>query len=128
MSGGSAMFGRCPACGEGKVYKGWMQLHDKCNVCGVVYQRDPGSWTGATVVGYMVGAIFACLLIMVMWMTGRLFEPGANWIVALSTVAFQLLVLHFVKGIWVGILYEGGFVYADPEPSTPEPPPESPSS
>lgn len=30
--------GRCPHCGEGNMFSGWLKVADKCNVCGLNYR------------------------------------------------------------------------------------------
>lgn len=116
--------GRCPECGQTSIYTGLFMIREKCDACGVVYQRDPGSWTGATVMAYVLGSVFATLLITVMWFTGDIMEPSAGWIVPVATCVFLLFTFRLVKGFWVGLLYDTGYVFADPppaeEPASPE--------
>ena len=50
---------RCPACGEGKLYTGWFDMHETCPSCGARIMRWEGSWTGPTVMGYTTGALVA---------------------------------------------------------------------
>ena len=33
---------RCPCCGKGPIYKGWLKLHDNCSACGLKYLQDQG--------------------------------------------------------------------------------------
>lgn len=34
--------GRCPQCGEGRLFDGFLKTHERCSACGLVYQRDYG--------------------------------------------------------------------------------------
>lgn len=111
--------GRCPICQEGALFKGPFELHAKCPTCGAVYQRDPGSWTGATVVGYMSGTVYAMLCLIMLVATGEINRPGIEWFVVLSTCGFQLIALRAVKAAWVGILADMEQVYADPPEEVP---------
>jgi uncharacterized protein (DUF983 family) len=33
---------RCPHCGRGAMLEGWLTTRNRCPVCGLVYQRNPG--------------------------------------------------------------------------------------
>ncbi|HEX7152466.1 MAG TPA: DUF983 domain-containing protein [Thermoanaerobaculia bacterium] len=33
---------RCPRCGEGALFRRWLEAHDRCPACGVLYQRNYG--------------------------------------------------------------------------------------
>lgn len=33
---------RCPRCGEGELFRRWLEIHDRCSHCGLVYQPDHG--------------------------------------------------------------------------------------
>ena len=33
---------RCPRCGEGPLFRRWIEAYDRCPACGVLYQRDYG--------------------------------------------------------------------------------------
>jgi uncharacterized protein (DUF983 family) len=108
--------GTCPNCQQASAFQGVFLMREKCPKCGAVFMRDPGSWTGATAVGYIGGSVFATLLIAVMWATGTLFTWG-EWVVPVSTCAFILLTFRLSKGLWLGILYDMEQVYPDPAPA-----------
>jgi uncharacterized protein (DUF983 family) len=110
---GSALAGRCPNCGQGRVFDGWLTVRERCDHCGAVFLRDEGNWIGSTVLAYMLGCAFALVLLFVMWTTGALAHKGSEWIVSGSTVVFLLLVFRPVKGVWVGLLHQWGYVYPD---------------
>jgi len=43
---------RCPRCLEGKVWRGFLSMNVVCPVCGLIFEREPGYFTGAMVVSY----------------------------------------------------------------------------
>jgi len=45
------LFKRCPHCGEGPLFSGWSHHLDRCAVCGLVYERNPGDTWAFTVIG-----------------------------------------------------------------------------
>ena len=45
------VFKRCPHCGEGALFKGWSHHLERCSVCGLVYERNPGDTWAFTIIG-----------------------------------------------------------------------------
>jgi uncharacterized protein (DUF983 family) len=42
---------RCPHCGHGSLFEGWSHHLERCAVCGLVYERNPGDTWAFTVIG-----------------------------------------------------------------------------
>ena len=42
---------RCPHCGAGRLFSGWSHHLERCRVCGLVYERNPGDTWAFTVIG-----------------------------------------------------------------------------
>jgi uncharacterized protein (DUF983 family) len=48
---------RCPRCGRGQLYDGWLSMHERCAVCGLLYEREQGYFVGAMYVNYALTAV-----------------------------------------------------------------------
>ena len=46
---------RCPACREGRVFRGAVAMNERCPVCGHVFQEDEGFFLGAITVVVAIG-------------------------------------------------------------------------
>jgi uncharacterized protein (DUF983 family) len=42
---------RCPHCGEGRLFSGWSHHLERCSICGLVYERNPGDTWAFTIIG-----------------------------------------------------------------------------
>ena len=42
---------RCPHCGQGRLFKGWSRHLERCSVCGLIYERNPGDTWAFTIIG-----------------------------------------------------------------------------
>jgi len=42
---------RCPHCGQGRLFSGWAHHLERCSICGLVYERNPGDTWAFTVLG-----------------------------------------------------------------------------
>lgn len=54
---------RCPACGEGHLFRRWFDLVEDCPGCGLHFERIEGHWMGA--IGLNTILAFAVLLVVV---------------------------------------------------------------
>jgi uncharacterized protein (DUF983 family) len=48
---GRGLFKRCPHCGEGPIFSGFAHHLERCPVCGLVYERNPGDTWAFTIIG-----------------------------------------------------------------------------
>jgi uncharacterized protein (DUF983 family) len=53
----SALLFRCPACGQGKLFKSFFAIHDACAHCHVRFDRDTGNLTGSGAINYFLSCI-----------------------------------------------------------------------
>lgn len=110
-----AMSNKCPRCERGKVFETWYTIAEKCEVCGARYLRDAGSWTGPTVLGYMLGGTLGVGSGWVLVMSGNYFPHAELWI-GVMAVAVTFAAFPYLKAWWIGYLYETGQVYPDKPP------------
>jgi uncharacterized protein (DUF983 family) len=43
---------RCPACGEGRIFRGVFATNERCPVCGLLFLRETGYFLGAMYFSY----------------------------------------------------------------------------
>jgi uncharacterized protein (DUF983 family) len=53
----SVIFGRCPNCQQGKIFRTFWQIHDRCPVCQLKYEREMGYFLMAIFIAYVLDAI-----------------------------------------------------------------------
>lgn len=101
---GRALLLRCPNCGARHVLRHWFKLLDRCEVCGLRFERGEHDYfTGSILFGYMLaGVLFVAgmaTIVIVTW-------PNVPWNV-LQIVAPILIVVGvvalfpFSKLIWL---------------------------
>ena len=103
--------GRCPHCGEGKLFAGFTKSVDKCSVCGeeLYHHRadDLPAYLVIVIVGHIVlGAFMAveATSTLSMWQHIAIWVP--------LTIALSVALLQPVKGAVIGLqwaLYMHGF-------------------
>jgi uncharacterized protein (DUF983 family) len=96
--------GRCPHCGEGRLFAGFLSLRPKCESCGLDYRfADSGDGPAIFVIlgaGFIV--VFAALVVEVLyrppyWLHAALWLP----LILLTTLA----PLRAIKGLLIALQY-----------------------
>jgi uncharacterized protein (DUF983 family) len=96
--------GRCPHCGEGRLFNGFLSLRPKCESCGLDYRfADSGDGPAIFVIlgaGFIV--VFAALIVEVLyrppfWLHAVLWVP----LILLTTLA----PLRVIKGLLIALQY-----------------------
>ena len=96
--------GRCPQCGEGRLFSGFLGLRPKCERCGLDYGfADSGDGPAIFVIlgaGFVV--VFAALIVEVLykppfWLHAALWLP----LILLTTLA----PLRAIKGLLIALQY-----------------------
>lgn len=49
---------RCPRCRMGSIYRGGNNIHDKCPVCEMLFERERGYYIGALYISYTLTTLF----------------------------------------------------------------------
>jgi uncharacterized protein (DUF983 family) len=110
--------GRCPRCGEGKLFRAFLKVDNNCSVCGLDFTPHRADDLPAYLVIVIVGHILVPVILWVeinyspaVWLQLSIYLP--------FTLIASLLLLQPVKGAVVGMqwaLRMHGFDEKNPEP------------
>lgn len=97
--------GRCPRCGQGRLFEGVLKIAPRCNACGLDYSWADAGDGPVVFVMLIVGAIVTGLAL---WTEFNLHPPV--WLHILLwgplTIAMAILVQRAVKGLLVSLQYK----------------------
>jgi uncharacterized protein (DUF983 family) len=101
---GRGLRARCPRCGEGRLFKGFLTLRDKCDHCGLDYDfADAGD--GPAVFVILIGGFIVVFAAMI---TEILYQPP-YWVHAALWLPLILIVtlapLRPLKGLLIALQY-----------------------
>jgi uncharacterized protein (DUF983 family) len=96
--------GRCPRCGDGRLFKGFLALNPRCEACGLDFAfADSGDGPAVFIIliaGFIV--VFLAMAVEITW------QPS-YWVHALIflplTLAVSLGLLRPMKGLMIGLQY-----------------------
>jgi uncharacterized protein (DUF983 family) len=110
--------GRCPRCGQGKLFRAFLKVDNNCSVCGLDYTHHRADDLPAYLVIIVVGHIVVPLALLI----ETNYAPPVALQLAIylpMTLIASLLLLQPVKGVVVGVqwaLRMHGFDEQNPEP------------
>jgi uncharacterized protein (DUF983 family) len=109
---GRGFLGRCPACGKGRIFKGFLKVVESCEVCsaplGLARADDAPPYFTILIVGHIVIPLLFIVdkAQLPIWMMSLIFLP--------LTVALTLALIRPVKGATVGLMLSLNMLKSDP--------------
>ncbi len=101
---------RCPACGNGRLFAGWLRVTPVCGACnaplGLIRADDAPPYFTVFIVAHLaIGALVATDRLVLLPVSTELmiFVPG--------TLALTALLMRPVKGTTVGLMLKLGFMH-----------------
>lgn len=107
---------RCPNCGEGRLFRGYLKLRSPCERCGTDNARYPSD----DFPPYLTIFVVAHLLVPILIWSDRAYAPplwlqAVIWLPLIGLACVALL--PFMKGATVGLCWSFGLVRQDGPPA-----------
>lgn len=93
---------RCPACGRGKVFRGWFSMHENCSHCGAKFTREAGFFLGSIYVNYGLTALIVAVVYPILLFGGYVPESVLLPVSAVFVFVFPVLFFPFARSLWLG--------------------------
>jgi uncharacterized protein (DUF983 family) len=99
--------GRCPACGDGKIFWRYLKVAKHCPTCNHELARYPADDGPAYLTILLMGHLFVAplLLFPIIWQAPAIYSAP---IMMGSLGLIALLALPRIKGGWIGLMYALG--------------------
>jgi len=100
---------RCPRCGKGKIFLRWFKSYERCSVCGLVFEREEGFYTGAVAINLIVSELLTTAVVIPFAVWAAL-NPGVPFIPLVIALVPIPIILPFIffrhtKALWIGMAY-----------------------
>ncbi len=110
---------RCPHCGEGPIFSGFSHHIERCPVCGLVYERNPGDTWAFTVIGDRLP--IAVIIVLIYFGVS-----GSHPVLGYGAIAVLGVVLVWTApnrwGVGIALHYLSRVFWPDPEDPVPASP------
>ena len=113
---GRGLTKRCPHCGQGSLFKGWSHHLERCSVCGLIFERNPGDTWAFTIIGDRLP--IAAVIVLIYFGYGR----SHHVLGILTFLALGALVVWTAPNRWgagIALHYLSRVFWPDPEDPVP---------
>ena len=93
---------RCPVCGEGKLFRGLLTMHERCESCGVKFEREPGFFLGSIYINYGLTALIVAVAYPLLLFVWNVPEQQLLFGAVAFTVVFPILIFPWARSLWLG--------------------------
>ena len=107
---------RCPHCGAGRLFAGWSHHLERCQACGLIYERNPGDTWAFTVVGDRLP--IAVIIALIYFGIGRT-NPVLGVLAILALGAILVWTAPNRWGAGIALHYLSRVVWPDPDDPVP---------
>jgi len=92
---------RCPACGQGPIFRGYFAMNDRCGVCGRRFNRAPGYLLGSIYINYGVTALLVVIAYFSLYFTDALRGTPLLVLLTAFSVLFPLWFFRYARALWI---------------------------
>jgi len=96
----------CPRCRTGKIFRasifrGLSRMHERCDVCGLKFEREEGYFLGAMYISYGVALTMITVFALLWWAIMRWpLEKNVIWAIVVF-VPFAPIVSRLSRVLWI---------------------------
>lgn len=97
---------RCPRCRAGQIFRaslfrGFPRMHERCPVCDLKFEREPGYFLGAMYISYAIALVTIVLVAALLWsLTGWSIMKATGWAMVLF-LPFAPSITLFARVLWI---------------------------
>ena len=92
---------RCPQCGRGKLFRGWLSMPTECEECGLKFEREPGYFIGSSYFNSGVTALFVTVAALSLMMLTDVSERTLLWSLGAFCLLFPLWFFRYARALWM---------------------------
>jgi uncharacterized protein (DUF983 family) len=107
--------GRCPECEQGQMFQSYFALRETCPYCDVRFSRNAGDAIGGVYINVAIAELTALIGFSLVnsFTSLPIIHQLLIWIPYL--IIFTIVFYPYARGLWIGVTYLIGGIYADPD-------------
>jgi uncharacterized protein (DUF983 family) len=94
---------RCPRCGEGRLFRGWFAMLERCPQCRLKYERAPGYYLGAAYINYGMIALLTTFTFIGLRFGAGLDMDVLKYPLLAAIVVLPLLTFRHARALWLAL-------------------------
>ncbi|MEX2287494.1 MAG: DUF983 domain-containing protein [Planctomycetaceae bacterium] len=100
---GRALRLRCPRCGGGKLFRGWLSMYESCPNCKLKYERAPGYFLGSTYINYGLTVGTVTVAYVSLHFGFDYDNRTLVWPLVAFVVLFPLFFFRYARALWLAM-------------------------
>jgi uncharacterized protein (DUF983 family) len=102
---------RCPVCGRGKLFRGWLRMNETCSACGAKFERESGFFLGSIYINYGLTALIVAIAYPLLLFNEVVDERVLLAGTLVFVILFPIWFFRYARSLWLGFDQ-----YWDPRP------------
>ena len=94
---------RCPRCGEGRLFSGFVRMPETCSHCDFKYERAPGYFLGSAYINYGITALSITVLFMLARFRGGWRSEQIAIPLAVLALLLPLILFRHARAMWMAL-------------------------
>lgn len=99
---GRALRLACPLCGQGRMFKGLIAMHERCPNCNVKFEREPGFFLGSIYINYGITAVVTSVVYLGLMFSKWGSDLQQMGIAVAIAVILPILLHRHARSLWAG--------------------------
>jgi uncharacterized protein (DUF983 family) len=111
---------KCPRCQNGDIWetkklyaKGFSDMKERCNECGLKYTIEQGFWYGAMYISYAFGVVITVTVVVVLSIFTALNVFEKTGVAVFFLIALMPIVFRYSRNVWLNIFVHFEKKYLD---------------
>lgn len=92
---------RCPLCGEGRLFRGFIQMRKNCPECSFQFARAPGYFLGSTYINYGVTTLLTTWTYITLRFGLQMSKSVLIPVLATFCVIFPVVFFRYARSLWL---------------------------
>jgi uncharacterized protein (DUF983 family) len=96
---------RCPACGLGRLYRSFFQMHEQCFYCGLRFVREQGYFVGAIYLNVAATEFFIFITYLTFVLTRHAADQTVYTVLFALALVLPLVFNRHARSLWLSLDY-----------------------
>ena len=94
---------KCPRCGEGPLFRAIFRMEYHCRVCGLVFEREQGYFTGAIYINVIATESLLIAALLIYFTITVKFDQKLFTILFVLGALLPVLFFHHSRSLWLAV-------------------------
>ena len=94
---------RCPYCGSGNIFQGWLTLKERCPRCHTLFEREDGYFVGGYALNLITAEFLAFGIVLILLLFADLSTLQLQITGVVLALGLPILFFPFSRTVWIAL-------------------------